>query len=76
MPVYEFLYVEFSGSLLEACVSVLCQLPSDLSILSCLLSEGWIPLTEQYPHASPDVVKVLTSSSVAFREGNNTFFHK
>lgn len=76
MPVKELLNVRLSGSLLAACVSFLCQLPSDLSILSCLLREGWIPFSEQYPHASLGIVKVFTSSSCAFWEGNNTAFHK
>lgn len=33
---------------------------------------GWIPVREQYPHASLGFVKVFTSSLCAFREKNNT----
>lgn len=76
MPEKGLLYVRLSGSLLTACVSFVCWLPSDLSILSCLLREGWIPLCEQYPNASLDFVKVFTSSSCTSWEGNNTAFHK
>lgn len=76
MPVKRLLFAGLSGSLLAACVGFLCQLPSDLSILSCLLREGWIPLSEQYPHASLGFVKLFTSSPCAFWEGNNTAFHK
>lgn len=76
MPGKGLLNVRLSGSLLAPCVSFLCQSPSDLFILSCLLREGWIPFTEQYPHASLGSVEVFTSSSCAFWEGNNTAFHK
>lgn len=46
----------------------MCQLSlptalGPLSIFPCLLREGWIPLSEQYPHASLDVFKAFTSSS-------------
>lgn len=75
-PVKAFLYVGLSSCLLAACVRFLCQLPSDLSILSCLLREGWIPLSEQYSPASFGFVKLFTSFSCAFWEENNTAFHK
>lgn len=61
-PVKGLLYMILSGSLLAPCVSFPHQLPLDLSILPCLLREGWIPLSEQYPHASLGIFKALTSS--------------
>lgn len=75
-PVKGLVCVGLSGSLFAACVSVLCQLPSDLSILSCLLREGWISLSEQYPHASLGVFKICTSSSLCLWEGKITASHK
>lgn len=46
----------------------MCQLSlptalGPLSIFPCLLREGWIPLSEQYPHASLGVFKAFISSS-------------
>lgn len=77
MPVKGLVYIYVcvcagpSLSLWATCVTLLRHLPSDLSILLCLLREGWIPLCEQYPHASFGFVKVFTSSSCAFWEVNN-----
>lgn len=62
----------FSGTSFAQCI---WQLASDLSIVSCLLRVGWIPVSEQYAHASLGFVKHFTSSLFAHGAGNNIAFH-